>query len=287
MRKEYGNMKALTKNKLFSTLIYFLSIIVIIKIIWMAVSLFLLPNHGEEYTKDTKAKALYWRVKLSNPAATISIPDVKPTVAPIVASMKGIKLLALYNASDALVVTVEKANKTTVLSKGDEIDGFKLSSATLNYAVFTKNGKDFKLNISQIKTTGKKLSAITPVKKHIVTKRNNNKNGIIEEDGKRLINRNLLTSYTKDVDKIWKDIGIGENKIDGKLNGFKINFVKKGSDFEKLGLKRGDILTAINAEELNSYGAAMTFFKDIEDIENLTLTVQRNGRSEDLEYEIK
>jgi general secretion pathway protein C len=286
MRKEYGNMKALTKNKLFSTLIYFLSIIVIIKVIWMAVSLFLLPNHGEEYAKDTKAKALYWRVKLSNPAKTIAPPpDVKPTVVPVVASMRGIKLLALYNASDALVVTVEKANKTTVLSKGDEIDGFKLSSASLNYAIFTKGGKEFKLNISQIKSTNKG-SAITPVKKTIVSPKNNKK-GIIEEDGKKLINRNLLTSYTKDVDKIWKDIGIGENKIDGKLNGFKINFVKKGSDFEKLGLKRGDILTAINAEELNSYGAAMTFFKDIENIENLTLTVQRNGRSEDLEYEIK
>ena len=176
-------MKALTKNKLFSTLIYFLSIIVIIKIIWIAVSLFLLPSHGEEYAKDSKAKALYWRVKLSNPGATIAPPpDVKPTVAPVVASMRGIKLLALYNASDALVVTVEKANKSTVLSKGDEIDGFKLSSASLNYAIFTKGGKEFKLNISQIKSNNKG-SAITPVKKAISPKKVSKK-GIVEEDGK-------------------------------------------------------------------------------------------------------
>ena len=284
MKKEYGSMKPLTKNKLFSTLIYFLSIVVTIKIIWIAISLFLLPSHGEEYTSDTKAKALYYRVKLSNPTATIA-PIKRITKAPVVNSMRGIKLLALYNASDVLVVTVEKANKTSVLSKGDKIDGFTLSSATINYAVFTKNGKEFKLNISQIKTLGKR-SSNSPIKKSI-TAPTNNKDGIIEEDGRKIIDRELLTSYTKDVDKIWKDIGIGENKIDGKLNGFKINFVKKGSDFEKLGLKRGDILSAINAEELNSYGAAMTFFKDIEDIENLTLTVQRNGRSEDLEYEIK
>jgi len=284
MRKEYGNMKPLIKNKLFSTLIYLLSIMVMIKIIWTAVSLFLLPSHGEEYVKESKAKALYLKVKLSNPTAVIE-PIVKQVVkTPISNSMRGIKLLALYNASDALVVTVEKANKTTVLSKGDEIDGFKLNSANLNHAIFTKGGKEFTLNISQIKSTA---SAISPIKKPLSTKKESSKKEIREEDGKRLITRDLLTSYTKDVDKIWKDIGISENKVDNKLNGFKINFVKKGSDFEKLGLKRGDILTAINAEELNSYGAAMTFFKDIEDIENLTLTVQRNGKSEDLEYEIK
>ena len=67
MRKEYGNMKPLIKNKLFSTLIYLLSIMVMVKIIWTAVSLFLLPSHGEEYVKESKAKALYLRVKLSNP----------------------------------------------------------------------------------------------------------------------------------------------------------------------------------------------------------------------------
>ena len=47
------------------------------------------------------------------------------------------------------------------------------------------------------------------------------------------------------------------------MHGFKINFVKKGSDFEKLGLQKGDILMGINGEKLNSYGAAIGFFKDI------------------------
>lgn len=199
-------------------------------------------------------------------------------------SMRGIKLLALYNASDVLVITVSKGSKTMVLGKGEKIDGFTLTSAGSNYAMFTKAEKEFKLSLITVKSSGK--SNVTAPRALVENKEKSDK-GIVEEDGRKLINRDLLTSYTKDVDKIWKDIGIGENKVDGKLNGFKINFVKKGSDFEKLGLKRGDLLMAINAEELNSYGAAMSFFKDIENIENLTLTVQRNGATKEIEYEIQ
>jgi general secretion pathway protein C len=89
------------------------------------------------------------------------------------------------------------------------------------------------------------------------------------------------------MDKIWRDISISQHRSNGKLDGFRINYVKKGSDFEKLGLRRGDILKAINAQELNSMGAAMEFYKEINNIENLTLTIERDGRSEELEYEIQ
>ncbi|SFV68706.1 General secretion pathway protein C [hydrothermal vent metagenome] len=118
-------------------------------------------------------------------------------------------------------------------------------------------------------------------------RKTNNNQEIKEENGVKIVNRNLLTSYTSNPKKIWKDIGISENKLNGKLHGFKINYIKKGSDFEKLGLKRGDLLTAINAEELDNLGAVMSLYGDINNIENLTLTVERNGKSKDIEYEIQ
>jgi len=281
-------MKQIINSKLFSSLIFFLSIIVLVKVIWLVISLLFLPNSGEEYTQKGKAKALYYRVKLTNESAVIA-PVVKTkSKQPVTSSMRGYKLLALYHASDRLVVTVEKGSKTTILAKGEKIDGFTLSSAGSNYAIFTKSGKEFRLTLSKIKNNGKGTAMRTTGRpRSIKNQDKKDTTGIVEQDGVKVISRNLLGSYTKDVDKIWKDIGIGEHKVNGKLNGFKINYVKKGSDFEKLGLKRGDLLMAINAEALNSYGAAMNFFKDIENIENLTLTVQRNGKSEDIEYEIQ
>ena len=276
-------MKQIINTKYFSTAIFFLSIVVLVKLIWLAISLLFLPSSGVEYTQGGKAKALYYRVKLTNTAAAIA-PVKSTKKKAVVSSMRGLKLLALYNASDALVVTVAKGSKTTVLGKGEKIDGFTLTSAGPNYAIFTKAGKEFKLSLINVKSSGKSSSRSKAVVSNEVK---SDKETIVEEGGVKRIKRDLLTSYTKDVDKIWKDIGISENKVSGNIHGFKINFVKKGSDFEKLGLKRGDILMGLNGEELNSYGAAMGFFKDINNIENLTLTVERDGTTKEIEYEIQ
>jgi len=278
-------MKQIISPKLFSTLIFFLSIILLVKIVWTTLSFMFLPNSGEEFSSKVKVKALYYRVRLSNNTMNTIKPIVRKTPKRVVSSMRGIKLIALYNASDRLVITVEKNRKASVLTKGDKIDGFLLTSAGSDYAIFTKNAKEFKLTLNATKTIGSQI--IQNKQPRRTATRINSTKEIKEENGIKVVNRSLLTSYISNPKKIWKDIGISENKINGKLNGFKINYVKRGSDFEKLGLKRGDLLTAINAEKLDNIGAVMGLYGDINNIENLTLTVERNGKSEDIEYEIQ
>ena len=277
-------MKQIISPKLFSILLFLLSIVLLVKIVWTTISLMFLPTTGEDFNPQAKAKALYYRVRLSNNAMDIE-PVIKERPKKTVSSMRGIKLIALYHASDTLVITVEKNRKASVLSKGDKIDGFILKSAGSDYAMFTKNRKEFKLTLSATKTIGSQITKSQPKKTTAI--KPNTSQEIKEQNGIKVVNRNLLTSYTTDPKKIWKDIGISENKVNGKLNGFKINYVKRGSDFEKLGLKRGDLLTAINAEKLDNIGAVMGLYGDINNIENLTLTVERNGKSEDIEYEIQ
>jgi general secretion pathway protein C len=255
--------------------------------VWFVISLMFLPKEGMEHIEITRAKPLYYRTKLANQLKKIEAPKKVVKKAPVIPSMQGIKLLALYNSKEALVVTVEKMAKTKVLSKGEDIDGFKLSSAGADYAIFTKNGKEFKLllNKEKLKTT----SFITPSISKKEKPKKKIKNKIIDnEDGtEKIVSKGLLTSYTKDIDKVWKDIGVGEHKVNGVLDGFKVNFVKRGSDFEKLGLKRGDILKSVNGQELNSYNAAFSFYKEMNNIENLTLSIKRNNQDMELEYEIK
>jgi general secretion pathway protein C len=278
-------MKQIISSKHLSTLIFILSIVVAIKLLWLVVSMLFLPNVGEEFQESTKSKKLYYRVKLTNESnviAAIASTKVKTTTA---SSMRGYKLLGLYNSKDTLVVTVAKGRKTDILSKGEKTNGFELMSAGSNFVIFKKNSKEFKLTLENTKNS-KKINSSTSTAPKVTQGKKQDDNEIAEVDGVKHIPKTLLTSYIKDMDKIWKDIGIAQYKKNGKADGFKVNFVKKGSDIEKLGLKRGDILKAINAEPLN-LSSAMGFFNGINDLENLTLTVERNGKSEDLEYEIQ
>jgi general secretion pathway protein C len=282
-------MKNFSNSKIFSTFLYLLTIVVIAKLIWFVVSLLFLPTEGKEHIEITRVKNLYYRTKLANKQKEIVKPKKVVKKAPTINTMRGIKLLALYNSKEVLVVTVEKNRKTKVLSRGEDIDGFKLTSAGSDYAIFTKGGKEFKLLLDKEKIkTDSYIKPVVEPKKTKTKDKKKEKSGIVEsEDGEKIVSRGLLSSYTKDIDKVWKDIGIGEHRTNGVLDGFKVNFVKRGSDFEKLGLKRGDILKAVNGQELNSYNAAFSFYKEIDSIENLTLSIIRNNQEMELEYEIK
>ena len=292
MQKKDGTMKQIISSKHLSSLIFILSLIVGIKVIWIVVSILFLPNSGENYHEPNRVKKLYYRVRFtskSNGVATQltaeEIERQKREMAKKMNLMQGYRLLGLYHnhIKKVLVITVEKANKTTVLAKGEEIDGFKLISAGEDYVLFKKSGKSFKLSLSKITKQMKRVS------NHSHQQNNSMKSSTIveSETGVKEIPRTLLSSYVKDSDKIWKDIAIVQNKKNGVSNGFKINYVKKGSDFEKLGLKRNDVLIEINAEPLNSLSTAMKLFNEINTIENLTLTVLRNGNKEEIEYEIQ
>jgi len=279
-------MKQIISTKHLSTLIFILSIVVAVKLLWIIVSILFLPNIGEEFQQSTKAKKLYYRVRLTNESKVIAAIQPTKAAASTVSSMRGYKLLGLYNSKETLVVTVAKGRKTEILSKGETTNnGFKLMSAGINFVIFKKNAEEFKLTLENTKNSKDTKSSNNIVHKAPKVK-SATSSEIIEEGGVKHIPKTLLTSYTKDMDKIWKDIGLAQYKKNGKADGFKVNFVKRGSDIEKLGLKRGDILKAINAEPLN-LSSAMSFFNDINNLENLTLTVERNGKSEDLEYEIQ
>jgi len=277
-------MKQIISTKHLSTVIFLLSIMVVVKILWLAVSMLFLPNTGEEIEQSTKAKKLYYRVRLNTEQGLPPPPPPAPTNT--VASMKGYKLLGLYNSEATLVATIAKGSKTEVLSKGEtNSNGFKLVSAGSNFVIFVKSSKEFKLSLENTKSS--KSSHYSNRTSHATKRVSSHSNSkIVDEDGVKHIPKTLLTSYTKDMDKIWKDVSLAPYIKDGKADGFKVNFVKKGSDIEKLGLRRGDILKAVNAEPLN-LGSAMNFFNNINNLDNLTLTVERNGKSEDLEYEIQ
>ena len=258
---------------------------VVTQILW-------LPSSGVDQAAQKGAKSLYYRVKLTpNEAAAPTVN--KPTKAPVqreTGSIKDIKLLAIYNASDVTVVTVEHKSKTKVLSRGDNINGFVLQGAGNHFATFSKKSKSYKVMLLKSKTASKKsgikksMQKSTPEK---VSEKPKKETGDVTDAGDhKVIDRSLLKHYAENMNDIYKNIGIGEVKNGENLEGFRITFVRKDSPFSKLGIRRDDVIKSINGQEINSYNAAFGVYKNIQNIDNLTLVIQRGREEMELEYEI-
>jgi len=285
-------MKHLFKQESLKKLIDILLLLLIVKLLWFAVGILWLPSSGVNNAKEIGAKPLYYRAKLTpNKAA---VPTKKTPVATVKReeSMAGVLLLAVYSASDATVVTVEHNKKTKVLVKGDSINGFILESAGNNFAKFSKNSKTYK--ISLLKGKGNKDSIVKDIsdtnssspKIKSSEALSKPEGEIVDAGGVTIIDKSLLDHYAKNMDDIYKDIGIAESKKGKDIDGFKITFVRKDSHFAKLGVKRGDILKSINGQEINSYNVAFDIYKNIQSVQNLTLVIERDKEEVELEYEI-
>ena len=278
-------MKHLFKPQVVKGLWVLLIILLIIKLFWFLVEVLWLPTSGMEHVEEKGSKSLYYRVKLSPNKAP---PPTKKKPKKVVGSIKDIKLLAIYNASDLTVVTVEYKKKTKVLGKGEEINGFVLEGAGSNFATFSKASKTYKVNLLKSKKDSKSIGTIEKAKPSSPSTKKSAKpvGDVVDAGDHKIVDKSLLNHYAKNIDDIYKDIGITDIKKGEKVEGFRISFIRKGSPFAKLGLKRGDIIKSINGQKIDSYNAAFSVYKNIENIENLTMVIQRGKEEMELEYEV-
>lgn len=276
-------MKHLFSQKVVKGLWGLLILLLIVKMLWFFVEVLWLSTNDIDHVEQKGGKALYYRVKLSPNEAPPPTVGTKP--AEVLGSIKDITLLAIYNASDVTVVTVEYKRKTKVLAKGEVLNGFVLEGAGNNYATFSKDAKTYKVPLV-ISSKGDTSLADTQPPAQEASSESAVKGDVIDAGDHKIVDKSLIEHYAKNMDDIYKNIGIVEVKKGNVLDGFRVSFIRKGSPFEKLGIRRGDVIKSINGEKIDSYNAAFGVYKNISNIDNLTLVVERGKEEVELEYEV-
>lgn len=280
-------MKQLFKPQIFKNVLIYFTLFLLVKLVWISISWIWLPTSGVEHVDQTGGKALYYRVKLTPNKISAPTNQIKQTIQNN-GSINDIILLAIYNAVESSVITVRHKGKTKVLSRGDEINGFTLEGAGRNFATFTKSEKSYKVMLLKVKdshqNTTQRHTMDTPLSPNTQSKKVSGE--VIDAGDRKIVDRSLVDHYAKNMEDIYKNIGIGELKQDGNLKGFQITFVRKDSPFAKLGVQRGDMIKSINGQEINSYNAAFGVYKNIGNLNNMTLVIQRGNEEMELEYEI-
>ncbi len=278
-------MKPLFSPKNIKMFIFILSLMLLVKVGWFITEMTVLSARGVDYMKSSETKSLYYRTRFA--AQKLKQKQVVKKKAPP-SDIKSIKLLAIYSSQNRVVITVSKKDKTSVLVRGDQIDGYVLDAATAQEAIFLRDGKSYRIRLTEAAEDLKGKSSVRYISDKPTKPENKAapKGEIIEADGLTILDRSILDHYSKNMDDIWKNIGIKEVKEGDKIKGFKVNFVKRGSDFGKLGLRRGDVIKSINGQELNTYNSAFEIYKNIDTMDELTLKIMRGKEEMELEYEI-
>jgi len=278
-------MKHLFDQARISLLIRVLLILLLVKLVWFIVELVWLPSTGVDHIEEVRAKPLYYRVRLASSPVKSKAPKPKKRKPQTAGSIKDITLLAIYKDGETVVVTVKYKGKSKVLGRGEKINGFTLEDAGRTYALFSKKGKTYEISLKPLSKSNGSISTVRSASPS-QTDRTVESDGIVDAGDRKIVDRALIDRYTHNIDDIYKNIGVQEVKGKDGIEGFKVTFVKRKSPFAQLGLKRGDIITAINGEPLNSYSAALNIYSHMKEIQNLTLTIKRRNQEMELEYEI-
>jgi len=165
----------------------------------------------------------------------------------------------------------KKDKKQHILSVGEVYKGYKLDHLSKYEAIFVRNGKRYRLSF--------KNNSSIPIEPESLAQ-------IPEEEPVRLVPKKLVKKYSTDFKAIWKDISIKEIIKHGKIAGFRIQSVKKGSVFDQLGLQKGDIIIEVNDKPIKTYKAAFDIYQNITKYTDIKIKILRNGMEKEFNYEI-
>ena len=102
------------------------------------------------------------------------------------------------------------------------------------------------------------------------------------------ISRGELLKHTKNLGQLLKQAKAVPNKgSNGKINGFKLVYIKPNSAFTALGLKKNDVIHAVNGKEITSPAQAMELYQKLQTSDYLELTLGRNNQKEKLSFNIQ
>ncbi|WP_345987620.1 PDZ domain-containing protein [Sulfurimonas sp. HSL1-2] len=187
--------------------------------------------------------------------------------------LDALTLRGIYLEEAHPFILVEEGSKTELLSIGEQYNRYTLVDILPTKAIFEKDGQRYALAFKE-ESMGGVETAPSPA------------TSVVTQDGFTSIKRKEIRYYTENFDAIWQNVKIQEVYQNKKLTGFEVKWIKKDSIFAKMGLQEHDIITGINGKPLTSVAEVLKLYKNMDQIDNLTLDIQRNHTERQLDYAI-
>jgi general secretion pathway protein C len=158
-----------------------------------------------------------------------------------------------------------------------------LKGTTSPFECLTLERKRGKRSRPSVSSRNNKSSRVTKP-----SRSNKFKEGIKEvSPGRYEVDRAMLDEQLSDLDSIIKQARAIPHYTKGKMTGFKVIGIRSNSIFRHLGLKSGDVLKSVGGEELTTLNKALGLFDKLKSSDNVSIELDRRGKAQDIEYNIK
>jgi len=173
--------------------------------------------------------------------------------------------------------------KEMMYIEGDTVDRARIKAILRQRVILLVDGREETLLMEKIKKSKKTgyntAAGIFP---------NRDAEPIVEQI---VLTRNDVETLTSDLPTLRKQVRIRPHFYKGKMDGFRVTGLRRDSVFyQKLGLRNGDIISAVNDQEIIKPHDAPRFYEvfaqlDENDVTNVS--IKRNGLPETIRYSIE
>jgi len=199
------------------------------------------------------------------------VKKVIPKVKTVVASKLNVKLLA--------TVVAGKRSAAVVMMNGAKQQVFFLGAEMLPSVVL----KEVEIAAIVVNNHGRLERILLPKSKSI--------RGITIKEGKhdrvKILHRAELNRQINDFPKLLSQARVVPYFQQGKSAGFVIMEIVKGSLYQKIGLKDGDVIQKVNGTLIKNASQAMKMYQDLQHANAIDLELIRAGSMFSIHYEIK
>ena len=245
--------------------------VIAVKAVMVAVAFFLPTTGVDDVPYETESFYAGYR-----PSQLFALAEAQPEAvmqeAPVY-KLDNVILMGIYKDSTMPFIAIQEGKDVVLVAKGELFKGYRLIEVHPDSAVFEKGGKRFELTFKEDGSTKQGITTATPE----VMKAGENT---------VFVKRNEIRHYVKNYDAIWQNVKIKEVIENKRLQGFRVTWVKKGSIFDKVGLKKDDVIVGANNKKFKSLSQVFKLYNNMEEIDSMKLTVMRNNEERELEYEI-
>ncbi len=276
-------MKQKSNNYFYIVAFYIILPIALAKLLW-SVAMFFLDKDALEVPKQ-ESFVYHYNINLAKDIIGAK-RDAVATVEQIETNNRidSIKLKGTYVSKSNNFIIIEDDLGTTFLYKNEKYMGYELIEIYDQRAVLEKDGRKYDIVLEDSDKKADRASSISQDKKSSASKATTQEEYIPGEP--IILTREEIDSYIKDPNKIWKNIRIQELRKDGILEGFRVNYVKRKSFFDNIGLKSGDVIKSIDGKEIKSLADVMRYYEDVNNLEGLSISVLRGEDILDFEFNV-